>query len=69
MSWKPIDTAPRDATRFIARGMEKDAKSGRPRYKRKITWYGKASHIPLYGWCFGKVENVDLWRPTEWKPL
>lgn len=40
----------------------------RDRYSKRITWWGKASHVPIYGWCFGQGENVDLWEPTHWQP-
>lgn len=61
MKWEPIETAPRDGTRFIGRGK---------RNRRRRTWFGKASHVPLYGWCWGRdVEDIDLWQPTAWMPL
>lgn len=38
-----------------------------------MTWWGKTSHVPLYGWChfMGHAydyENVDLWEPDRWEP-
>lgn len=61
-SWQPIETAPKDGTSFLAC----HAGSG----VHQITWHGKASHIPLYGWAHGEdVEDVDLWSPTHWMPL
>lgn len=59
--WKTIETAPKNGTRFL--GMDMDGK-GIP----IETWYGKTSHVPLYGWCHGiDVEDIDLWQPTHWK--
>jgi hypothetical protein len=75
-AWLPIDNAPKDGTRFIARGRRYGQTFGGPRevpgklyYIVRKTWFGKASHVPLYGWCHGRVEDVDLWYPTEWKPI
>ena len=73
--WQPIDSAPKDGTRFKAKGFRigtgrnfMDMHGKRYRVQR-ITWWGKTSHVPLYGWCHGKVEDVDLWQPTSWMPL
>lgn len=58
--WQPIETAPRNAKTFWGRGDDVIRK----------TWYGKASHVPMYGWCYipdrGGAEDVTLWDPTEW---
>ena len=59
--WKPIETAPKDGARFIGWKRNENIK--------RITWHGKASHVPLYGWCHGRVEDVDMWQPTHWKPF
>lgn len=60
--WQPIETAPRDGTPFLAAHEMGGVIS--------ITWYGKTSHIPLYGWCQGDdPEDIDLWHPTHWMPL
>ena len=76
MTWQPIDTAPKDGTRFRGRRVE-IVQSGEYRRGRSVgslrrlvrtTWWGKVSHVPLHGWCHGRVENVDLWEPTHWKP-
>jgi hypothetical protein len=56
--WYPIEEAPKD-------GRPIHGKLGR---RRLVTWWGKACHVPLYGWCHGKVENTDLWEPTHWRP-
>ena len=62
MDWMPIETAPKDGTRFT--GWKRDEN------RKRKTWYGKASHVPLYGWCCGNdVEDIDLWRPSHWKPI
>jgi len=73
--WKPIDTAPKDGTIFMGLAA-RIGRSGHPLevggklyYMKRKTWFGKASHIPMYGWCHGRVEDVDLWHPTQWKPL
>ena len=60
MTWRPIATAPKDGTRFV--GL-----THLP-LRRRITWWGKTSHVPLYGWCHGRAEDVDLWEPTHWLP-
>lgn len=68
--WQDISTAPTDGTRFIGRFSYADAsRNWKISYRKRITWHGKASHVPLCGWCYGKVENVDLWHPTHWMPL
>lgn len=68
--WMPIETAPKDGTRFLGRRTSVDRHTGRLRYNVRRTWFGKASHVPLYGWCHGRhVENIDLWQPTHWQPL
>lgn len=57
-TWLPIASAPTDGTRIIG-------KAGRT---IRVTWYGKTSHVPLYGWCYGRdVEDIDLWEPAQWR--
>ena len=63
--WQDISTAPKDGTRFMGRVQSQNKTSE----NKRQTWWGKTSHVPIYGWCHGKVENVDLWNPTAWKPL
>ena len=69
-SWQDISTAPKDGTRFRARKARVDHITGRRRDLKRITWWGKAAHVPLYGWAWGAghVEDHDLWEPTHWKP-
>ena len=68
--WQAIETAPKDGTRIRGRRAYADRYSGALRYEKRITWWGKTSHVPLYGWNFGRdVENQNLWRPTHWMPL
>ena len=68
--WSPIASAPKDGTRFKARGKYSrfvDRYKTTSRRRVLITWWGKASHVPLYGWCHGRdIEDIDLWEPTEW---
>lgn len=68
--WQPIETAPRNGTHFLGRGKRACRYTGKLLYTKRRTWFGKTSHIPMYGWCHGRdVENIDLWQPTQWKPL
>lgn len=65
--WSLISSAPRDGTRFI--GRKTLGAPGKLRYLKRVTSYGKTSHVPLYGFCHGKGEDFDLWEPTHWRPL
>jgi hypothetical protein len=74
IEWRRIESAPKDGTRFI--GMARIVATymnrfeTKDRYIKRITWWGKTSHVPLYGWCYGRdCENVNLWEPTRWKSL
>jgi len=68
--WQPIETAPKDGTRFTGRRTSVARYTGKLLYQKRKTWFGKTSHIPLYGWCHGRdPENIDLWQPTHWKPI
>lgn len=65
--WQPIETAPKDGTRII--GIMRGGVPGRYIYTRRKTYWGKTSHVPLYGWNYGRdVEDQNLWHPTHWKP-
>lgn len=61
MEWQPIETAPKDGRRI--RGQDADG-------RLHETFWGKTSHVPLYGWNYGDdVEDLNLWEPTHWMPL
>ena len=61
-AWRPIETAPKDGTLFLGTNERSGACC--------VTWFGKTSHVPLYGWCEGvDGEDIDLWWPTHWMPL
>ncbi len=61
-TWQDIGTAPKDGSRFLATHEASGVIA--------ITWHGKTSHVPLYGWCHGEdAEDIDLWQPTHWQPL
>jgi hypothetical protein len=67
--WQPIETAPRDGTRIRAKGRVRSW--GRPvkRTVVRVSRWGKTSHVPLYGWNWGRdPENQNLWHPTHWQP-
>lgn len=69
-NWISISRAPQNGTRIMGRRSHVEQYTGKLRYTKRVTWYGKTSHVPLYGWCHGRdVENIDLWEPTHWKPL
>lgn len=70
MTWQPIETAPKDGTWIRGRSVRVDHFTGKLRYRIHKTFWGKTSHVPLYGWNHGRdVENMNLWAPTQWKPL
>lgn len=67
--WQQIETAPKDGTRFIGRRRYICLRTKKIVREQRVTWYGKTSHVPLYGWCHGRdAEDIDLWEPTYWKP-
>lgn len=67
--WQPIETAPKDGTFIYGRSPYRD-RFGALRYRQRNTFWGKTSHVPLYGWNFGlDVENLNLWEPTTWRPI
>jgi hypothetical protein len=59
--WRLIESAPKD-NRIL--GCDRDGRIN-------VTWYGKTSHVAIYGWCWmeGDPEDVNLWGPTHWMPL
>lgn len=76
--WQPIETAPTDGTRIRGKGSVTSRYlmpgsvlwSNRTRVGERVTWWGKTSHVPLYGWNYGRdPEDQNLWRPTHWRPL
>jgi len=73
--WQPIETAPKDGTRILGRcvyaaGLTDRAPMGKLCRTTRKTFWGKTSHVPLYGWNYGRdVENLNLWEPTHWKPI
>lgn len=59
--WRKIRTA-----RLTDRILGMDGRTG----EEHETWWGKASHIGWYGWCWGDdPEDISAWSPTHWKPL
>lgn len=79
MTWQPISTAPKDGALVRGRGVitvrvKQMPASILPGWKRRrvtrLTRWGKTSHVPLYGWNYGRdVEDMNLWEPEEWQPL
>lgn len=70
MSWQEISTAPTDGTRIMGRRTYAERYTGQRRYEKHKTFWGKTSHVPIYGWNYGRdPENQDLWNPTHWKPI
>jgi hypothetical protein len=77
--WRPISEAPRDGTRIRGKGplrlrvsqMPGSILAGsRTRVAERVTFWGKTSHVPLYGWNWGRdPEDQNLWEPTHWCPL
>ena len=63
--WQPISTAPKDGTPVLVWDSGCEA--------MLIAWFGKHSHVPLYGWVYGADviggEEVDSCEPTYWMPL
>ena len=67
-AWEAIKTAPKDGTHIIGRRIRcVDRYTGTLRYVTHKTFWGKTSHVQLYGWNYGRdVENM---KPTHWKPI
>jgi imidazoleglycerol phosphate synthase glutamine amidotransferase subunit HisH len=61
MYWRPIETAPQDGSRLL----------GWVDGEVRFIFYGKTSHVPIYGWnvCDQGAEDCDLVMPTHWMPL
>lgn len=59
--WQDMSTAPRDGTKFI----------GWYDGSVRLLAYGKASHVPLYGFILvdGDPEDADICHPLAWMPL
>jgi hypothetical protein len=69
-AWRPIQEAPRDGTLILGRRSYADRYTGLLRYQKRRTFWGKTSHVPLYGWNWGRdPEDQNLWSPTYWRPL
>lgn len=76
--WQPIATAPKDGTRVRGKGrlrlrVKQMPGSILPGYRiitgERLTFWGKTSHVPIYGWNWGRdPEDQNLWEPTHWKP-
>lgn len=65
--WQPIATAPKDGTLIVGRRTIVDAAGKKIRYDMHKTFWGKTSHVPLYGWNWGRdPEDLNLWEPTHW---
>lgn len=64
MTWQPIETAPKDGTRFLAAEYDNGWMVG------PCLWC-KTSHVPLYGFHFteGDPEDLNIAHPSHWQPL
>lgn len=70
VAWFGIATAPRDGSLIMARRTYADRLTGRLKYEKHRTFWGKTSHVPLYGWNWGRdIEDLELWAPTHWRPI
>lgn len=68
--WRSIETAPVDGTVILGRRAYAERYTGKLWYEQHKTRWCKTSHVPLYGWNYGRdVENMNLWEPTHWMPL
>jgi hypothetical protein len=62
MDWQPIDTAPKEGP-FPMLGIVDGSV--------RLIYFGKTSHVPLYGWNLADQgpEDCELCSPTHWMPL
>jgi hypothetical protein len=66
--WQDIKSAPGDGRRILGRRSYVERLTGKLRYETHKTYWGKTSHVPLYGWNYGRnPEDQNLWHPTHWK--
>lgn len=69
-NWRPMSDAPRDGSSVMARRAPENYRA-RHLCSGVRTWWGKTSHVSLYGWCHlindDDQEKVDLWQPDEWR--
>ncbi len=65
--WQPINTAPRDKPILVWGPRSRGSALG----MSIIAVWGKASHVPLYGFVsyHGDPEDTDLIPATHWMPL
>ena len=59
-AWQPMDTAPRTGRILgVVEGCV------------RFIYWGKTSHVPIYGWNLGDqgVEDCELCEPTHWMPV
>lgn len=63
--WQPIETAPKDGSRFLAAEWD-----GQGWIIGPCLWC-KTPHVPLYGFHFteGDPENWEIANPSAWQPL
>ena len=55
--FEPIETAPRTGKRICGRHAAGN---------ERLTYWGKTSHVPMYGWNYGdNPEDQNLWGPIE----
>lgn len=61
--WFDMSTAP---TAYPCIGIDADGRI-------RCTYFGKTSHVPLYGWNYlrdaNDPESAELWRPIRWRPM
>ena len=68
-TWQPIETAPKDGTRVLGRRLQRVERfTSVVHYEEHKTFWGKTSHVPLYGWNWGRdPEDQRMWEPTHWR--